>query len=121
MQLIHNTGYLPAPDDNRDWPLSALAIPAAIPAAASLETFVSRIDNQLSKPWCVAFGTCNAVEFEMKRQGLPVPEGGFSKAWLYAMCKQQDGIPGQDGTYIRSALGIAKNYGLFPDSLCPTA
>ena len=121
MRLIHNTGYLPAPDDERDWPLSSLAIPAAISAAASLETFVSRIDNQLSKPWCVAFGVCNSVEFEMKRQGLPVPDGGFSKAWLYAMCKQFDGIPDKDGTYIRTALGIAKNYGLCPDSLCPTA
>ena len=121
MELIHNTGYLPAPDDERDWSLSALNISSGIPTAASQETFVSRIDNQLSKPWCVAFGVCNAVEFEMKRMGLPVPEGGFSKAWLYAMCKQQDGIPGQDGTYIRTALGIAKNYGLCPDSLCPTS
>jgi len=91
------------------------------PEKASLETFVERIDNQLSKPWCVAFGVCNAVEFAMKMRGVKVPDGGLSKAYLYARCKQLDGIPNNDGTYIRTALDIATKEGICPDYLCPTA
>jgi len=123
MDFITNSGWLPSPKDARDYPLSAI-VPkpmGVIPERVSLESHVLRIDNQLSKPWCVAFGVCNSIEFAMRMRGIAVPEGGFSKAWLYARCKQLDGIPNQEGTFIRVALGIALNEGLCPDYLCPTA
>lgn len=123
-----NTGYIQSPDDRRDWPLSALKFATApfvnVLSASltrnTLETFIQRVDDQLSKPWCVAFGVCDAIEFQMVMMGLEVPEGGFSKAYLYAMCKKYDGIADQDGTFIRIALEIALKYGLCSDSLCPT-
>lgn len=97
-----------------------MAIPYDLPAAASMEEWVSRIDDQKHKPWCVAFGTCNAIEFQRKAKGLVIPAGGFSKAWLYARCKQLDGIPGEDGTFVKTALWVALNEGLCPDYLLPT-
>lgn len=126
MEFVNTSGWLPSPDkkegEKKDWPLSALTVTTAItPIRASQESFVERIDNQYSKPWCVAFAVCNAIEFKRRMMGLPVPKGGFSKAWLYAMCKNLDGIPDQNGTYIRTALGVAYTYGLCPDYLCPTA
>jgi len=121
MKIEYKTGWLPAPPDARDFPLQAIAQPLkAIPEKVSLAPYVPRIDNQLSKPWCVAFGVCNAVEFAMRMRGITVPEGGFSKAYLYARCKQLDGIAG-DGTHIRIALDVALKEGLCPDSLCPTS
>lgn len=127
MEYLTNHGWLPSPNkteqDKPDWTIEALSMPlaATLPERASLETFVERIDNQLSKPWCVAFGTVNPIEYAMKMHGLPVPKGGFSKAFMYAMCKKYDGIPLTDGTYIRVAFEVAAKYGLCPDSLCPTA
>lgn len=123
MELVNKTGWLPSPPSEKDklYPLSSLALVGEdLPSKASLEQWVSRIDDQKSKPWCVAFGVCNAIEFQRKSKGMVVPAGGFSKAWLYARCKQLDGIPGEDGTYIKTALWVALNEGLCPDYLCPT-
>lgn len=123
MKLINKTGWLPPLDDDRDYPLQALplAISAAtVPEQASIETFIERIDDQKSKPWCVAFGVCNALEFAMKMRGMTVPKGGLSKAYLYTRCKQLDGVPNSDGTYIRTALQVAATEGICPDYLCPT-
>lgn len=121
---MHNlTGWLPSPQSDKDWehPIASIGMDNPnIPTAASMEKFVTRVDDQQSKPWCVAFGTCDAIEFQMRARGLPVPLGGFSKAWLYARCKQLDGIPNEDGTYIKTALWVALNEGLCPDYLCPT-
>lgn len=115
-----NVGWVPSPPDDRDYPLGA-TFAGILPKAYSLRSTISEIDNQLSKPWCVAFAVCNAIENARKLRGLPVPPGGFSKAWLYTRCKQLDGIPKTEGTYIRVALEIALKEGLCPDYLCPTA
>lgn len=124
MQYVNNTGWLPSPDSEKDWSLDLLSIPikmGILPDVASIEAFIPRIDNQLDKPWCVAFNTVNPIEFAMRIRGIKIPEKGFSKAFMYAMCKKYDGVPNQDGTFIRTALDVATKYGLCPDELCPTA
>jgi hypothetical protein len=89
----------------------------ALPESYSNE--LTRIDNQGNSYQCVAYAVCNAVEAQMLKEGKEVPEGGFSKAWLYAKCKEIDGIRSK-GTTIKAALQIAKEEGLCPYSLCPT-
>jgi len=123
MNLQNRTGWRASPPSDKDFEhtLSSIGLyKPDVPTAASMEKQVIRIDDQKSKPWCVAFGTANAIEFQMRARGLSVPKDGFSKAWLYARCKQLDGIPFEDGTYIKTALWIALNEGLCPDYLCPT-
>jgi hypothetical protein len=122
MELINKTGWEPSPDDDRDYPLRALPVKlAAPPIRASIETFVEPMDNQQTKPWCVSFNVCDAIEDALRMRGTKIPVGGLSKAYLYARCKQLDGIPNQDGTFIRTALQIAATEGICPDYLCPTA
>lgn len=91
----------------------------SIAPSYSNSEYVQRIENQYSKGWCVVFAVCNSIEAKMKMQGLDVPEGGFSKAWLYTKCKEIDDNP-DNGTYIGTALSVAIKHGLCPDYLCPT-
>lgn len=79
-----------------------------------------RIESQGLSPWCVAYVVCNSVEAQMKMQGIEVPPDGFSKVWLYLKCKEIDGVPNERGTYIYTALEIAKTIGLCPEYACPT-
>lgn len=123
MRLDNRTGWRPSPKSPKDadHPLQSIGMAnATVPSKASLEGYINRVDDQRDKPWCVAFGVCNAIEYQRKVKGLGVPVGGFSKAYLYARCKQLDGIPGEDGTYVKTALWVALNEGLLPDYLCPT-
>lgn len=123
MELKNLTGWRASPPSMNDWnyPLSSIGMDSAmIPDEADVTQWVSRVDNQGNKPRCVSYGTTNAVEFQMKSHGLPVPKRGFSKAWLYEMCKRYDGIPMEDGTFVKTALWVALTYGLCPEDLCPT-
>ena len=116
----YNFGYLPSPAVGIPNSLPDVYQSYGLPAAVDLSQYVGPIKDQESDPWCVAYGVTTAVEAQMRLQGMAVPEGGFSIAWLYARCKQLDGVPSVRGTYIFTALEIAKNEGLCPESLCPT-
>jgi hypothetical protein len=43
----------------------------------------------------------------------------LSSLYIYTRCKQEDGVPGQEGTYIRTANGIALHEGTPPEELLP--
>jgi hypothetical protein len=47
------------------------------------------------------------------------PAKGFSASYLYSRCKQLDGIPEQEGTYLRTAMQVLKNYGVCPEAAMP--
>lgn len=115
-----NSGYIPSPSVGVPSDLPPVYRAYGLPATVDLSQYVGAIEDQDKDPWCVAYAVITAVEAQMRLQGQPVPEGGFSQAWLYTRCKQIDGIPNTRGTYIFTALEIAQNEGLCPEAICPT-
>lgn len=103
-------GHLKDPSDSRDLLWRAAVAPQALsmPMRFRLSSLGS-VMNQGDKPHCVAFGAATLKmhqEFKEHKKYY-----GFDPTWLYDLCKQQDGIPNVDGTYIRVALKIIQDTG----------
>ena len=70
---------------------------AELPASVNMVDKMSPVRDQQARGACVAFATIAA--FEHSRGSTE----DFSEQFLYAKCKELDGIPNRDGTY----LGVA--------------
>lgn len=116
--LKEGWGMLPSPPDERDWPLSAIAEPVTLPPAVRLDNFVPFILDQGKCGTCVAFSGAQINNvFANRRQALP--KDGLSPLFLYVRCKEEDGIPKQEGTYPRVALKVMQKDGIAPESTLP--
>ncbi|MEN6351673.1 MAG: C1 family peptidase [Syntrophomonas sp.] len=68
---------------------------------------------------CVACaGTWTLKAYEEIQQG-DYPADGFSAAFLYTMCKQNDGAPDEEGTTPRTAMKMLKKYGVCSEDIMP--
>lgn len=79
---------------------------------ANIDTFFSSFPwfMQGTQPSCVAHGVTFALMYNIwKSTGKVVV---LSPRFLYAICKQNDGIPDQDGTLVKVAFEMAKKYGI---------
>jgi len=113
-----NWGMLPSPPDERDWPLSRIAMPIALPRSVRLDHLVHRIKDQGRCGTCVGKAVSTAAETGYK-QKEKLPEGGLSALFIYVRSKQEDGIPDVQGTYPRVALKVAQKEGTAPEVKFP--
>ncbi len=113
-----NWGMLPSPPDERDWPLSRIAVPVALPRSVRLDSLIYRIKDQGQCGTCVGKAVSSATETGYK-QKKKLPKEGLSSLFIYARAKQEDGIPDVQGTYPRVALKIAQKEGTVPESIFP--
>jgi len=113
-----NWGMLPSPPDERDWPLSRIVAPVALPRSVRLDHLVPRIKNQGQCGTCVGQAVSSAAEAGYK-QKKKLPEEGLSALFNYARSKQEDGIPDTQGTYPRVALKVAQKEGTPPEAEFP--
>ena len=92
---------LPDPPDDHDHPLSAHIVGlAALPSYYYAKPYPVVLD-QSNTPDCVGYsGSSYRASEERRDEGRTLV---FDGADLYALAKQIDGAPGQDGTYIRAA------------------
>lgn len=75
--------------------------------------------DQGARGSCVAAATaCTIKAFHEISQG-DYPKDGLSAAYLYARCKQLDGILDTEGTYPRIAMQVLQKYGVPPESTMP--
>lgn len=109
---------LPSPPDERDWPLAAIAEPVTLPLAVRLDNHIPFVLDQGKCGTCVAFSGAQINNtFTNRRKALP--KDGLSPLFLYVRCKQEDGIPGQEGTYPRVALKVMQKDGMAPENALP--
>lgn len=47
------------------------------------------------------------------------PVRGLSAAYLYSKCKQMDGVPNTEGTYLRTAMQVLQKHGIPPEDVMP--
>lgn len=88
------------------------------PAKADYAIQMSPVRDQGDEGVCVAFATASGVKEyqEMIDYGKLV---SMSPRFLYSLCKKLDGLPDEEGTTVRIAMKVLKNYGTCRESLWP--
>lgn len=126
METLENyhEGYpllcLPSSEDARDYQyLRLMGASVGEPVAIDYRSQLPPVFDQGERGSCVACATTWTLKaYEEIVQG-DYPPAGLSAAFLYSMCKQMDGMPGEEGTTPRAALKVLKNYGVCGEEMMP--
>lgn len=107
--MDYKFGCKPSPLDIRDFPSTA-GIPTdiALPSKTNNRAKIKYVRNQNQYGTCVGFGN-TALKNIQELNDSNLPDQGFSPLYLYTECKQIDGIPDQEGTYIRCAMKVLQS------------
>ena len=113
--------FLPSPPDDRDYGLCNLRIPKL----SKLELPKKKINfpppwilDQEDTPFCGgASGAGSSNSYYNWFQQLAYK--GFSMSFLYWLAKMYDGVPNEEGTYLRTINKIMQKYGMCEEILAP--
>lgn len=128
-------GYLPDPIDERDKPFDLVRalLPTASPTKLAVLPITSPISNQGPVGTCVSNAVCDAVEIlsgrpsgilvvhsleeanAFLRDDIPPPVD-LSRMHVDFLSRLSHGGLGEEGTYIRNAMGVLKNIGVCRES-----
>jgi hypothetical protein len=104
-------GLIESPDDDRDFPMSAVQpILASIPSDMP-RTFQIPIQNQGTNPSCVGHACAIIRSYLAFKQGI---DQVFDEEWIYRQCKQIDGMPNTPGTFFRAGMQVMQKVGAMP-------
>jgi len=114
------TGYIPSPKDHRDFKLSQLVKVGAVepipevfmPDYSEIPTY-----HQHKQPACIGHAVTWMINYYewLEKESLD----HLSPRFIYSLCKRDDGMPNQDGTYYRMGLKEAQKYGATKNNLFP--
>lgn len=114
----YGLGCLKDPDDRRDMPMRVVMPRIAAPARVDYSDRMSPVRDQGAEGTCVAFAAAVGMkehqELIERRQLI-----GLSPRDLYAECKKADGIPNEEGTYIRVAMKVLARRGVCREECWP--
>jgi len=102
-------GWIAPPDRAHEdkYPLRKLAAPPVVcERRISFKSLWRKFYNQGQTPECVAFSSSEERSLATR--------GTFDPNWLYARCKERDGMPNQDGTLLRVAYDVLRELGPKP-------
>jgi len=124
------TGLLPDPTDDRDFMMASYLPPEPdldpLPPTYEIP-YLSPVRDQGSKGACVAFGSvCGMKESQESWSANMIDQGislspNLSPLFIYQLCKLIDGIPDQEGTFIRVAMKILQSTGVCFEKCCKYA
>lgn len=119
MDLSKGLGLVPSPEDRRDLLMTAFLPMIPIPSQFTYEEQdLTPVRYQGNEGTCVGFATAVGVkEFQEKKEHGK--EVYLSPRFVYQKCKERDGIPNQEGTYIRIALEVLKEFGVCEEVYWP--
>lgn len=75
--------------------------------------------DQGNRGSCVACASAWTLKAWQELKSGDYPTGGFSAAFIYTLCKQQDGAPDQEGTQPRVAMKVMQKSGVSPEESMP--
>lgn len=105
--LSYGTGYLPDPNDQRDYVLTATW--PVKEQTVMYEHLMQEIRNQKNEGVCVGFAATAVKEYyDNLQRGT---HDYFSPRFVYYQSKLRDGIPNEEGTYPRTALQVMQELG----------
>lgn len=112
--MLYGLGFIPSPQDNSDVLFSNIIRESATELILPVKheiTDLTPIKNQGQEGTCVGFAcTVGMKEYQEKKEFMRNVE--LSPRYLYQKCKEIDGIPNRQGTYIRVAMEVLKNKGV---------
>lgn len=110
---VFSTGAIPSPADHRDLLLSQIAEPIDIWDLPSRYKVPYKLDvlDQDGRPACVGYSAASLKAFQERREQHPLD---FDGDWLYRKCKKIDGIPNEQGTFLRTVFKVLKHQGAKP-------
>ena len=89
-------------------PFPNLAITPKLPSEVNLSKKVTGVKNQGPRSTCVAHVGAALLEYELINKGLYKKNFDLSEQYLYWGCKQIDGAPNDEGTFIEYAVEVMK-------------
>lgn len=108
--MEYNFGYIEDPEDTRDILLGNYLIPQKLPPVIDWDDWSLPVKDQGKTSSCVGQSSTAMKEIQEKLEhNKAIQFDGFS---LYDACKKIDGIPNQQGTYIRIAMKILQETGI---------
>ena len=99
-----------------DFPRSAIT--SKLPSEVDLTSKITRVKDQGARATTVAFVVTALLEYELINMGAYSKSLDLSEQYLYWACKQIDGAPNYEGTFIEHAMKVLKN-GLRSKRLAP--
>lgn len=118
MSEIKGLGLIPSPEDGRDILMSAFLPVFSVPHKFDYTEQMTSVKDQGTEGTCVGFACAVGIkEYQEKIEHTQKIE--LSPRFLYQKCKERDGIPDQEGTYIRIALKILKEIGVCEEDYWP--
>ena len=113
-------GFVPSPKDERDFILASFLPPLEVSLPdewVTWQAWQTPVKYQANLGSCVAFSTGGQKEaYDYKELGI-IPD--LSEQFLYGKCKETDGMPSVNGTYIRAALKVLKDIGVCEETYFP--
>jgi hypothetical protein len=107
--MEYGLGYIKDPEDERDILLGNYLIPQKLPKVIDWDDWTIPIKDQGQTSTCVGQSSAGMKEIQEKIEtNNLIP---FDGPALYQECKKVDGIPGQEGTYVRVAMKILQEQG----------
>jgi len=113
---VFYNGALPDEEDTRDY-VASIGETEDIQSVI-LDEYCPEIKQQGTAQSCTAFSVVSLYETEMKINGLDVVEG--SEQYNYYISRGLSGLfPQDDGSFLREACKVLKNFGNCPEKLMP--
>ena len=107
-------GVIPSPPDPRDWLYSKVASPISLPKKYRCKITPLPVRDQGNKGTCVGQAGANTSEIlQFKERGQAER---LSALYLYSMCKQLDGYPDIEGTFLRVLMKVLTKHGTPPET-----
>jgi len=110
------TGAIQSPFDARDYVYSQMVEALVLPP--SLLSPRLSVRNQGKWGTCVGQSAAG-VKDRQESKNYPTKGYKFSPLFIYALCKQHDGIPDKEGTYPRIAMAVLKKFGACREQIMP--
>ena len=109
--MQYGLGRIPSPIDGRDHSLALQApeVAATAPLASYAPRYLWTVLNQGQKPACVGYSGALGRQIETMLEESQALD--FDPDDLYRLCKQNDGSPNTDGTFIRVACQVLQSEG----------
>jgi hypothetical protein len=113
-------GLIPSPRDERDYLLTSFLPPleGGLPEEwLWWQTWQTPVKYQAGLGSCVSFASGGQKEvYDYKELGNILD---LSEQFLHGKCKETDGMPNVNGTYIRAAMDVLKDFGICEESYFP--
>jgi hypothetical protein len=112
---------VPSAYDPRDYRYEKLIGAAAEepPVPIDYRSKLPPVFNQEDRGSCVACAATWTLKAYEEIEQENYPEDGLSAAFLYSMCKQNDGMPCMEGTQPKVAMQVLRKYGICPENIMP--